>query len=345
MDTAPSRWHFLINPAAGRGKARHRWLQLLPQLQAALPGMTWAESTTRTGLAALAEAAVRNGLFRLVGVGGDGTHHHIVNGIIAAKGLGRVIYAPLPLGSGNDWVRTLKTPRRLEDWLTMLAREKTMAHGVGVLEYGEREMLTEKKPLPRPLSLRGFSVRLFEPTPRSEGEGRHGRRDSHYCTRYFLNVAGMAYDAVVLRRAEQSPVKHRFLYPLFTLLFLRDFTAPTVRISYDGQEWEGPVHTINLGIGRYSGGGMQLVPQAEPRAKTLALTFAERLPLWRIIAESWRFYAGSIGKVKGVTLTTTTSVHITALKDRLELEADGEWLGYGSVEARLLEKKLCVIIT
>lgn len=269
--------------------------------------MSWAESTTETGLAALAEAAVRSGNTRLVGVGGDGTHHQILNGIVAAGGLGQVTYAPLPLGSGNDWVRTLNTPNRLEDWLAMLTQEKTIAHGVGVLEYD-------------------------------------GQNEEDHSIRHFINVAGMAYDAEVLRRAETSPIKHRFIYPVLTLLFLRDFVAPTVRITYDDHVWEGPVHTINLGIGRYSGGGMRLVPQAEPTAKTLALTFARRLSVWKIIAESWRFYAGSIGKVKGVTLTTTTSACITPLKDKLELEADGEWLGQGPVEARLLEERLIVVI-
>ncbi len=287
--------------------------------------MSWAESTTETGLSALAEAAVRSGNTHLVGVGGDGTHHHILNGIVAANGLGQVTYAPLPLGSGNDWVRTLNTPRQLKDWITMLKAQKTIQHGVGVLIY-------QAAP-----SRAGRSRTL-------EGPSAALRDASRSTTTHFLNVAGMAYDAEVLRRAEKSPIKHRFIYPVLTLLFLRDFVAPTVRIAYDDQVWEGPVHTINLGIGRYSGGGMRLVPQADPTAKTLALTFARRLSVWRIIAESWRFYAGSIGKVKGVTLTTTTSVSITPLKDKLELEADGEWLGHGQVIACLLEGRLLVVI-
>ena len=141
MDSPSTSWHFLLNPAAGRGKAKRRWQKILPRLQAALPGMSWAESTTDTGLAALAEAAVRAGHTHLVGVGGDGTHHDILNGIVAANGLGRVTYAPLPLGSGNDWVRTLGTPRRLENWLMMLEQEKTIEHAVGQLWLTHHEDL------------------------------------------------------------------------------------------------------------------------------------------------------------------------------------------------------------
>ncbi len=264
--------------------------------------MTWEQSTAAAGMAALAQAAVRSGKIRLVGVGGDGTHHDVLNGIIAADGLDQVTYAPLPMGSGNDWVRTLKTPKRIADWLHMIQTEKTVSHAVGRLRYGAGE------------------------------------------TRYFLNVAGMAYDALVLRRAESSFYKHRFLYPAFTLWFLRDFTAPSVHIDYGYGTYTGPVHTINLGIGRYSGGGMRLVPHADPEANTLALTFAERLPLWKILLESWRFYAGSIGKVKGVTLEAVTSVHVNVEFGTLELEADGEWLGEGDVVVDLLGDRLQVVV-
>lgn len=257
----------------------------------------------------LAESAVRAGKIHLVGVGGDGTHHDVLNGIMAADGLDKVIYAPLPLGSGNDWVRTLKTPRQPEAWVKMLLTGRTIAHRVGRLKYHAQ---SGQKP---------------------------------FYIRYFLNVAGMAYDAEVLRRADANRFKHRLLYPLLTLVYLRHFTAPTVRIDYDGNTWTGPVHTINLGIGRYSGGGMRLVPQADPEADTLALTFAQRLPLWRIVLESWRFYTGSIGKVKGVTLTKSKSVRVSPLSGTLELEADGEWLGEGTVEAQVLEKGLRVIVS
>lgn len=307
MNNALSSWHFLVNPAAGRGRAGRVWQRWLPELQAAFPKMTWTESTPSAGMAATAEAAVRNGSSHLVGVGGDGTHHEIINGIVAARGLDKVVYAPLPLGSGNDWVRTLRTPRQVAPWLAMLRTERTISHRVGWLKYlADQSSLSTK--------------------------------------RYFLNVAGMAYDAEVLRRVEAGRFKNKLAYPIVTMTGLPGYAAPTVRIEYDGNSWTGPVHTINLGIGRYSGGGMQLVPQANPEAGTLALTFAEQFPVWRVIAESWRFYAGSIGRVKGVTLTTAKSVKITPLTGRLELEADGEWLGSGPVEAGLLAGKLRVVV-
>lgn len=271
-----------------------------------MPEMTVEESTADLGMAHLAATAVLAGHKRLVGVGGDGTHHDVINGIMKAGGLNTVTYVPLPLGTGNDWVRTLKTPRNIDRWLTMLQDEKTIHHAVGELQFATMDNL-----------------------PR---------------TAYFLNVAGMAYDAEVVRRSEKARYKHRLFYPLQTLAYLRYFTAPTVRIDYDGKTFTGAVHTINFGLGRYSGGGMRLVPHADPTQETIALTFARRLPIWKILLESWRFYTGSINEVKEVTTAHVSSVAVTPLRETAELEADGEWLGIAPVKVRLLEERLRVVV-
>jgi diacylglycerol kinase (ATP) len=282
---------------------------MLPQLEAALPTMSWELSTTEEGLSHLAEQAVRAGHRHIVGVGGDGTHHEIVNGLVAAGLPDDLVYLPLPSGSGNDWVRTLRVPRKLEQWLAMLPQATTINHAVGRLE---------------------FCSTPSDETPDSE--------------KYFINVAGMAYDAEVVRRAEKSPLKRRLLYPMLTLAFLGDYSAPTVQIQWDGGQRTCPVHTINLGLGRYSGGGMSLVPHADPTRGDFALTFAERLPIWKILVHSWRFYTDTIGKVPEVTTVHTNSITVTPTEGQLELEADGEWLGYGLVRAEILPQKLRVVV-
>lgn len=305
-------WHFIVNPAAGRGRGLGRWRRWEPALRRALPGLRVHYSTAAEGVASLAERIVRAGATHLVGVGGDGTHHGVLGGIVAAGGLGAVTYAPLACGTGNDWVRTLGTPRALGPWLATLLAGRTIAHGVGVLSR------TAPPAAPAPAA-----------APR---------------VTYFLNVAGLAYDAEVVRRSETARLKRRWLYPLLTLAYLRGFVPPTVRVDYDGGSITGPVHTVNVGIGRYNGGGMRLVPHADPTAPTLALTVARRLPLWRILAQSWRFYTPTIGRVAGVTTTTTRRVTVTTLAGANAAEADGEWLGPGTVTITLAPQRLRVIV-
>lgn len=280
--------------------------------------MTVAESKAEEGMAALAEAAVRSGKTHLVGIGGDGTHHDVLNGIVRASGLGSVIYAPLPLGTGNDWARTLKTPRTVSAWLKMVHRQQTMNHRVGKLVYS--------------------------PTPPTPPTPALPTTNYPLPTTYFLNVAGMAYDAEVVRRSESAFFKHRWLYPLMTLWYLKDFKPPWAVIKHNGEEYQGYVHTINIGVCRYSGGGMRLVPQADPTADTLALTFARKLPIWKILLSSWRFYTGTIGGLAEVITTHADEILITPIKDLIELEADGELLGNAPVTASLLGEYLRVVV-
>jgi len=282
--------------------------------------MTVEESKPEVGMAALAEAAVRSGKTHLAGVGGDGTHHDIVNGIVRAGGLNSVIYAPLPLGTGNDWVRTLKTPGNTTSWLDMLRRQKTIDHRIGQLSY-----------------LSGGEVgEIIDPGENYE--------NGTLRTSYFINVAGLAYDAEVVRRSETAMYKHPWLYPLFTLLYLKDFTPPWAVVRYDDSTLKDYVHTINIGIGRYSGGGMRLVPHAEPTGNTFALTVARKLPIWKIILSSWRFYTGSIDALEEVTTVRTDRVLITPLRDVVALEADGELLGVAPVTVSMLKDPLRVVV-
>ena len=295
--------HFLVNPAAAGGRALRWWRAAVPVLQRHFPELSYAVSDERRSLADLVTEALADSRRFLIGVGGDGTHHDIINTLATREALAQVTYAPLPLGSGNDWCRTLGVPRHILRWIDVVKRGHTIAHRVGKLVY---------------VNNAGSQVR------------------------YFMNVAGLAYDAEVVRRSANLGRKHRLLYPILTLAYLHDFQPPTLELCFDGQLVRGPFHTINLGIGRYNGGGMRLVPQADPTADTLALTYAEQLPTRRILANGWRFYTDSIGRVGGVTTTRAQSVRITGLTG---LEADGEWLGEGrTLEASLRSDALRVVV-
>ena len=296
------RPHFLVNPAAASGRARQWWAAALPVLQRAFPEMTWAVSELEP-LSELARAAVAAGNTLLVGVGGDGTHHDIVNGLVTHQLLEGVTYAPLPLGSGNDWCRTLGVPRHIVRWIAVMKQGHTIHHRIGRLSF----------------SGQGSAPRLH----------------------YFINVAGLAYDAEVVRRSATLRRKYRWMYPLLTVAYLKDFTPPTLRLSFDDNTIDQAFHTINVGLGRYNGGGMRLVPQADPRADTLALTYAEQLPVSRILANGWRFYTPTIGKVRGVTTTHARSIRVDGPTG---VEADGEWLGTAPVGIDLYPERLRVLV-
>ncbi len=96
----------LLNPAAGRQKARGRFRSALDALRRAGERPEIEESRNADHLVELARQAAAAKPDLVVSAGGDGTHHFVLNGLWGTE-------APLgilSLGSGNDLVKSLGVP-------------------------------------------------------------------------------------------------------------------------------------------------------------------------------------------------------------------------------------------
>ena len=114
-----NRFFVIVNPAAGRGRARREW----PGQAAALrdAGVRFEVTETREPGEAvgLAERAARE-VDVVVAAGGDGTVHEVVNGLLRARG--PVVLGVLPLGSGDDFMKMLPTRDPVERLVRGTAR-------------------------------------------------------------------------------------------------------------------------------------------------------------------------------------------------------------------------------
>ena len=106
MHPAPDRWTAIVNPAAGRGRARARLPRVLDALAAADLDVELVLSADADDLLALARRAFGHGR-AVVACGGDGTVNALA-GVAADEG---GVLGILPLGSGNDFARQLDIPR------------------------------------------------------------------------------------------------------------------------------------------------------------------------------------------------------------------------------------------
>jgi diacylglycerol kinase (ATP) len=111
---------FLIcNPAAG-GIADRK--ALLKKLKAAFGSSIWF-TKSRGDATRLARRAIRNGFDYIIAAGGDGTLNEVIDGIGSrAK---KVQAGLLPLGTGNDFARTLELPSSVEDNIDILLSQRT----------------------------------------------------------------------------------------------------------------------------------------------------------------------------------------------------------------------------
>ncbi len=111
VEAMARRIFVIVNPAAGRGRGRRAWTVVGPALRDA--GLQFEETfEEQPGQAIpLAEDAARAGYDVIVAVGGDGTVHEVVNGIMRAGMREQPAIGIIPGGTGNDFARALGIPK------------------------------------------------------------------------------------------------------------------------------------------------------------------------------------------------------------------------------------------
>lgn len=301
-------WHIIANPAARGGAVERQW----PHIERLLQELGFAytvQFTERRGHAAqLVENALLKGGRYLLGIGGDGSNHELVHGIFSQKFVppSEVVYALLPFGTGNDWARQYEIPNDPRLRLKRLLELKTVQQDIGLVRY---------------------------------------QRDGQTQSRYFVNVAGMAYDGFIGKKLTESPAKNKAHYLLKVVQYLTAYELSKARIHFDNQSVEDYFYTINIGLCRYSGGGMQFVPQAVPDDGLFALTFARKISKLEVVLQTPRFYDGSLLQHSRIEGHQARSIRVEHVGDTPTLlEADGEFLGETPVEFELLERALRVVL-
>ncbi|MFQ5446753.1 MAG: diacylglycerol/lipid kinase family protein [Saprospiraceae bacterium] len=291
-------WCFIANPVAGGGKVNKQWPQIEQALKDAGIAFEVVFTKEKRHAIELAKEAVEQGCRHLVAVGGDGTGHEVANGILQQTACPpeEVTFTLLPVGTGNDWIKQYRIPKNLDRWIAFLKNGRTARQDLGWLTYHENG--TPKK-------------------------------------RFFINVAGMSYDAFVAKVAESKGAKvtNKFYYLLLLFRCLYQFTLPKIRVAFDGQTVEDYLYTINAGICRYSGGGLQLVPQAVPGDGHLALTIVRHLSKLEILLIMPLFYSGKIGWHPAISMHQTKDISVEGSDGQTVLvEVDGEFLGEAPVQ-------------
>ena len=289
------------NPAAGRGKTIRFW----PKREAALRNKGWTFDirwTREKGDARIIAAqAVSENPDLIVSYGGDGTAHEVINDIMDNKQVApKVVFTVYPIGTGNDWARYWKIPKNLTSWMDMVDQGKIYDHDLGQIE-------------------------LLNP---------QGRPHLHV----FNNVAGAAYDAYVADYIESKKKKmtwggFQYLWFIFRCLF--SYQLQPSRLTWPGGKEADHFYTINIGICPFSGGGLHLVPHANPTQGMLAVTAVRPIPRWKVILLTPLFYSGTILRHPKVLHFKTPDLLMEpgSPEENVKLEAEGEYLG--NLPARL----------
>jgi diacylglycerol kinase (ATP) len=120
----------IVNPNAGSVETTAELQERLGQLPDTSVVLTEKEGDAER----LAREAVRSGADLVVAAGGDGTLNEVVNGL--AEDFSRSRLGLIPLGTGNDFARSINVPPDLDASLAILAEGRTRATDVGRATFG-----------------------------------------------------------------------------------------------------------------------------------------------------------------------------------------------------------------
>jgi len=306
------RWLVVVNPNAGSRKGEKDWPKISRLLNDRLFKYEAVFTERRKHAIELTSTAIQKGLKRIIVVGGDGTLNEVVNGIFNQNFIpsSEILLGMIPVGTGNDWGRMYDLPKKYKKAIQVIREEKVFTQDVGHIQFHSTKGQEE---------------------------------------RYFVNVSGMGYDALVALKTNKMKDRGRggtltYLMNIFTGLFQYRNTHFNIRVD-DKEVFSGKVLSMNLGICKYNGGGLMQVPDAIPDDGLLDITVIKGISKMTIVRNVAKLYDGSFIKLKFVDQFRGAKCTIVSKPKGIALlEADGESLGHSPLEFTVIPKALNIII-
>lgn len=237
----------------------------------------------------LAREAIDGGYRFVVAVGGDGTIHEVVNGMMGPDGARNpeAVLGIVSAGSGSDFARTFGLPDGVGDGIQHLTGDSHVE-----IDCGKVTFTTES------------------------GEA----------SEWFPNIAECGLGAEVVKRAESLPRRlgrSRYMVGFWMALGGFKTTHGVIKVAERG--YEGRIANLVVANCQFFGGGMHVAPKASPldgRFDVLVQIGSKS----DYVATITKIFKGT--HIPSPTIKEFRGAHCEVTTDRpMRVEADGELLG------------------
>ncbi|MCW5516019.1 diacylglycerol/lipid kinase family protein [Muriicola sp. Z0-33] len=250
----------------------------------------------------LASQATDNGCDFMIAVGGDGTLHEVVNGVLQSKltvdqyptiGL-------LPHGSANDFARTAGLTSAIEALIEMIASKTTQKIDLGKI--------------------------LLHQT----GE-----------TRYFINIAGVGLGPEVAQQLEasSSALGPGFNYFKCIIKGFLSYVKKEVSCSSSTWQWKGKLLQMAVANGRYFGNALCIAPNAILTDGQFQVAIFGDLSIWDYLRNIGNLKKGVKIKHRQVSYHNSSEVLLESA-NACGIEADGEYVGVAPATISIVPKAI-----
>ncbi|MCC7117777.1 MAG: diacylglycerol kinase family lipid kinase [Anaerolineales bacterium] len=287
----PRKVKLILNPMADMGRAWKTANALRPIAREFAGELTWSGTVYPTHAIELAKQAAEEGYDLVVAMGGDGTVHEVMNGLMQVPEENRPILGVVPIGSGNDFAYSIGIDQKPSHALAHALK----LENVKALDIGK---MTDD---------RGH-VEYFDNT---------------------LGIGFDAI--VTIRSHRLPIVKGFLMYLTAVIqTILLNHNPIKIKVETDRGVWEDQLLMLTLCNGPREGGGFMLSADSkndDGQFESVAVTNVSRLTMFRLVPE---FMKGTHTRFKQIRMGAFQWMKLESDRP-LYIHADGEvFTSFGS---------------
>ena len=300
-----NNWYIIANPTSGNGIVKKKWNAIVSSLKNHNISYDFSFSKYQGNEQELVVNAIQKGYRKFISVGGDGTLHQIVNGVMTQNSIDplQLKIGVISMGTGNDWIKTYKIPKKIKEAVLVINKEKTVVQDIGEIKLENAKKST-----------------------------------------YFNNLAGLGFDGFVIKNMLKYKKYGAFSYLIATVVSFLKYKQQSLTIEFDEKIINAKILLTLVGICKYSGGGMKLTEKVDTADGLFDISIAKNFNFITVLLNILKFYTGSITHHKKVETYKTATIKIAANDENTFIQADGEFIGTGSFKATIIPRTINFVV-
>ncbi len=299
-------WYVILNPTSGNGKSLKNLDKLKKLFLKYKVPVKIVKSEFSKHEKILTQDAINKGFNKIISVGGDGTLHHIINGVMSQSKIkySKITIGVIPLGTGNDWVKTYNIPSNIELAIKIIKSEKFVYQDIGKIEIID-------------------SNDYF----------------------YFNNIAGVGFDGYVVNKISNLKQFGAMAYLIGGIMSFINFKLSNSSIQLDQNKIEFKLFMINIGLCKYSGGGLRLTDYDNHKEGFFDVTVIKDIKLAKVLLNIRKLFNGNLRKLKEVIFSNNKVIIIEHKDTQVPyIQADGELIGKGNSKFSIINNAIKFIV-
>ena len=296
-----TNWFVIINPTSGNNSSKQKWPKIKSLLEAQEFQFEFKFTEYANHSVKITQNAIKQGFKNIICVGGNGTLHNILNGIMTQTHVNSadINIGVIAIGTGNDWIKTHQLSQNIEKAIQVIKNGKTKLQDIG-------------------------EIKLL---------------NHHQKKVYFMNLAGVGFDGFVVSKVHKYKYLGALAYLTGTLLGLFSFKNFNSKTTIDSEIIESKTLMVLIGLCQFSGGGMQLTKTPNPFDGLFDISIAKHISKLDIIKNVSKLFNGKIVNHKKVATYKTDAISVEVTDKQLPfIQADGELIGNGNLNIKLIPK-------